>query len=393
MYHCSSNFQPPFLHPETPIWGDFNKMVEGERTVPPPSPSWAEMVRRGIHPQSRSTLPPPPAPAGHHPSHPFAHLLNLYRGCVAEGRWARFTLETRCGEEEFSFTCSGRPAAAAAGPIPAAPTTRRHVRKRPPNQRRREKERRRQEVRKEKRTADHAAALSEAAGAAAALPAAAVPTAPVPTAPAVPAAAVQEADVPAATVTAAGSNPAADVRVAAIPTAAAQDAAVPSTAIPQAAVAVAAIPTAVTVPAAAAAATAAAVLSAASTVALRERTKAAAGERRASARSSVLAKRRDVNEMGPPETLRGPEMEVPELELSLDLGERDFVFSPPPGEVEVAGQEAEPGSLVKEKHKERVPISLSDEERRERDLEMEKIADRLVATLTAACSKKKKRKH
>jgi hypothetical protein len=49
--------------------------------------------------------------------------------------------------------------------------------------------------------------------------------------------------------------------------------------------------------------------------------------------------------------------------------------------------------LVKEKHKERVPISLSDEERRERDLEMEKIADRFVATLTAACSKKKKRKH
>ncbi len=112
-----------------------------------------------------------------------------------------------------------------------------------------------------------------------------------------------------------------------------------------------------------------------------------------SARSSVLAKRRDINEMGPPETLRWPEMEVPELELSLDLGERDFVFSPPPGEVEVPGQAAEPGPLVKEKHKERVPISLSDEERRERDLEMKKIADRLVATLTAACSKKKKRKH
>jgi hypothetical protein len=70
------------------------------------------------------------------------------------------------------------------------------------------------------------------------------------------------------------------------------------------------------------------------------------------ARSSVLAKRRDVNEMGPAETLRWPEMEVPELELSLDLGERDFVFSPPPGEVEVAGQEAVPGPLVKEKREE-----------------------------------------
>ncbi len=107
----------------------------------------------------------------------------------------------------------------------------------------------------------------------------------------------------------------------------------------------------------------------------------------------MLAKRRDVNELGPPETLRWPEMEVPELELSLDLGERDFVFSPPPGEVEVPEHKAEPGPFVKEKHKERVPISLSDEERRERDLEMEKIADRLVATLNAACSKKKKRKH
>jgi hypothetical protein len=58
-------------------------------------------------------------------------------------------------------------------------------------------------------------------------------------------------------------------------------------------------------------------------------------------------------------------MEVPELELSLDLGERDFVFSPPPGEVEVAGQEAEPGSLVKEKHKERVPISVTKREESE----------------------------
>jgi hypothetical protein len=55
----------------------------------------------------------------------------------------------------------------------------------------------------------------------------------------------------------------------------------------------------------------------------------------------VLVKRRDVNEMGPPETLWWPEMDILELELSLDLGERDFVFSPPPGEVEVPGQEAE----------------------------------------------------
>ncbi len=62
--------------------------------------------------------------------------------------------------------------------------------------------------------------------------------------------------------------------------------------------------------------------------------KTAAGERRASARTSVLAKRRDSSVIGPPETLRCPEMEVPELELSLDLGERDSVFPPSPGEVQ-----------------------------------------------------------
>ena len=33
----------------------------------------------------------------------------------------------------------------------------------------------------------------------------------------------------------------------------------------------------------------------------------------------MLAKKRDLNEMGPPETLRWTDMEVPELELSLDL--------------------------------------------------------------------------
>jgi hypothetical protein len=42
----------------------------------------------------------------------------------------------------------------------------------------------------------------------------------------------------------------------------------------------------------------------------------------------VLAKRRDSSVIGTPETLWCPEMEVPELELSLDLGERDNVFPP-----------------------------------------------------------------
>ncbi len=56
---------------------------------------------------------------------------------------------------------------------------------------------------------------------------------------------------------------------------------------------------------------------------------------------------------------------MPELELSLELGERDFVFSPPPGEVEVLMQEAEPSPLLKEKHNESVTSSLSKEERRQ----------------------------
>jgi hypothetical protein len=51
--------------------------------------------------------------------------------------------------------------------------------------------------------------------------------------------------------------------------------------------------------------------------------KTAAGERRASAKTSVLAKRRDSSVMETAETHRCPEMEVSELKLSLDLGERD----------------------------------------------------------------------
>ena len=143
----------PDPHP-APSWGDLNEVAEAECTVSPPTPpSWAEMVRRGMNPGQRgSTPPPPPAPAVQHHSPPFDQLLNLYKSCVAEGRWARFTLETRHGEEEFSFNCSGR-AAAATALSPACPRTGRRARKRPPNERRREKERRRQEEKKEKRRA------------------------------------------------------------------------------------------------------------------------------------------------------------------------------------------------------------------------------------------------
>jgi hypothetical protein len=40
----------------------------------------------------------------------------------------------------------------------------------------------------------------------------------------------------------------------------------------------------------------------------------------------VLAKKREGDEVGTPETLRWSEMELPELDLSLDLGDRDYVF-------------------------------------------------------------------
>ncbi len=115
---------------------------------------------------------------------------------------------------------------------------------------------------------------------------------------------------------------------AAVPAAAVPAAAVPAAAGPAAAVPAAAVP--------AAAGPAAAIPAAAerATAALRQRTKTAAGERRASARTSVLAKRRDSSVIGTPETLRCPETEVLELELSLDLGERDRVFPPSPGEVQ-----------------------------------------------------------
>ncbi len=101
----------------------------------------------------------------------------------------------------------------------------------------------------------------------------------------------------------------------------------------------------------------------AATAAFRERNKMAAGERRASARTSALAKRRE----GTPEVLRLPEKESFELDISLDLDDRDIVFSSPVS-------------------------SILSEEKKEADDELEKIADRLVATLNAACSKKKKKK-
>jgi hypothetical protein len=107
----------------------------------------------------------------------------------------------------------------------------------------------------------------------------------------------------------------------------------------------------------------------------------------------VLAKKRYSDELGTPETLRWSEMELPELDLSLDLGNRDCIFSPPPGEDEMKSLEIKPGPWSEQKKKERaVPAALTEEEKKERDSELETIADRLVANLNDACSRKKKRR-
>ncbi len=55
--------------------------------------------------------------------------------------------------------------------------------------------------------------------------------------------------------------------------------------------------------------------------------------------------------------------------------------------------EVKPGPWSEQKKKERaVPAALKEEEKKERDSELEMIADCLVATLNAACSRKKKRR-
>jgi hypothetical protein len=106
----------------------------------------------------------------------------------------------------------------------------------------------------------------------------------------------------------------------------------------------------------------------------------------------VLAKKREGDEVGTPETLRWSEMKLPELDLSLDLGDRDCVFSPLPGENEMKSLEVKPGPGSEQKKERAVPAALTEEEKKERDSELELIADRLVATLNAACSRKKKRR-
>jgi len=113
--------------------------------------------------------------------------------------------------------------------------------------------------------------------------------------------------------------------------------------------------------------------------------------------------------LGTPETLRFLELGSFDLDISLDLEDREVVFSPPPEEDELTRTEVAP--LSDDKMKEMMsetdlgkklepatkpvppaPLVLTEEEKREREADLERIADQLVATLNAACSKKKKKK-
>jgi hypothetical protein len=182
--------------------------------------------------------------------------------------------------------------------------------------------------------------------------------------------------------------PAAAAHAAAAPPAAALTAASPAAA----ALAAAALAAASHKAAAPDAATPAAALPAlAATAALRAHTKVAAGERRAIARTSALAKRREGSLLGTPETLGFPELESFELDVSLDLEDREVVFSPPPEEMMSEtdlGKKLEPAT----KPVPPAPLVLTEEEKRELEADLERIGDQLVATLNAACSKKKKKR-
>jgi hypothetical protein len=136
----------------------------------------------------------------------------------------------------------------------------------------------------------------------------------------------------------------------------------------------------------------------AATAALRERFKLAAGERRASARTLVLARRREGSKSGTPETLLFAEAELSSLDLSLDLVDRDSVFSPFPGEGDVEVEpdlEAEPdlkawpdsGELPKEwmvMPEEPEKPACSEKEQRELEADLERLADRLCWVKLAA---------
>jgi len=319
------------------------------------APSWAEVVGRGgiLPPAGRTNSSPPPA--GHCHSPTLVHLLKLYRGCKMEGRWARLTLETFEGEEELSFCCRSSSTSAAATVSPSNVTgTRRRGRKRPPNEKRREKERRRrkQQLEKKREGASAGAASPGAAQLAAATPSAAACAAATVAAATVaaPRAAQLAAAKPSAAACAAATLAAAEL-AASTPDIAAHAAAMHAVVTPTPARREAAVSTAASL-AAATPTTAGAVLAAiagekviaveaaarpegAATAALRELSKMAAFERRASSRSLVLARRSKDSQPGTPENLRCAEEEALNFDISMDLEDRESVFSPAQGDKEM----------------------------------------------------------
>ncbi len=183
----------PLSLPPTPSpYGVGDKVAEVEHTVPPPSlPSWAEMVRRGTTlPLGQPPSHTPPGPASRHPPPLSAHILQLYKDCVARGIWAKLVFETSGGREEYSLFCSPQPrdaataaatraaataaattAAAAAAATTAAAVASHRVgkkKRRPPNQRRRERARRRREAWIERRNCNSTISATTAAHTAAA---------------------------------------------------------------------------------------------------------------------------------------------------------------------------------------------------------------------------------
>jgi hypothetical protein len=305
----ANHTSPLTSSPSYPIWGEGTKVAEVEHTVPPPSPpSWAEMVRRGTTlPLGQPPSHTPPGPASRYPPPLSAHILQLYKDCVARGIWAKLVFETREGGEEFIFFCSHQPGATAA--TTAARSSHRQGRKkRPPNKRRREQARSRREAWIERRncsspTNNTAVSVATAACTAAAgekIPAAAATTVSENLSEAAATAACTAAageKIPATTV--AENLSAAEISAAAVGLAAATTATT------------AANPVNITVAADVVIGTTTSVKAVATTAAaLRERSKVWAGERRSSARASVFEQRRNSlvsASQESPEKLRGAE--------------------------------------------------------------------------------------
>jgi hypothetical protein len=65
----------------------------------------------------------PPGPASKHSPPLSAHILQLYKDCVAKGIRSKLIFETRGGEEEYSFFCSPQPEAATTAAALSAATT------------------------------------------------------------------------------------------------------------------------------------------------------------------------------------------------------------------------------------------------------------------------------